>query len=285
MFMILPLVFLLCFTFSCQKAEEVAEEVEQIETASYALNKGIRIHFEIEGSGQPLILQHGLSNSLEYWRDFGYTKILKKYYKLILIDARGHGKSDVPKDPEVYDTSIMAKDIIAVLDHLNIDKAHYLGYSMGGYIGFDLAERYSERFYTLIIGGAQPYPEDFSDARKLVEAGTSVTSVILDFWDSVSAPLKQETRRQLLEHNPIPIRALFAKDRPDMSHILSSMKMPCLVYVGEDDVPKFKKAKECVKHMTNGTFVSFPGLDHFEAQVRSDLVLPHIMKFLADNSH
>jgi pimeloyl-ACP methyl ester carboxylesterase len=63
------------------------------------------------------------------------------------------------------------------------------------------------------------------------------------------------------------------------------MKMPCLVYVGEDDVPKFKKAKECVKHMTNGTFVSFPGLDHFEAQVRSDLVLPHIMKFLADNSH
>ena len=205
---------------------------------------------------------------------------MKQNFKLILIDARGHGKSDVPEDPEVYDTSVMAEDIIAVLDHLNIDKAHYLGYSMGGWIGFDLAELYPERFYTLIIGGAHPYPEDLSPVRKLVE---SEMSVILDLWDNVSAPLKQETRKQLLEHNPAPLRAIVAKDRPDMSHVLPSITMPCLVYIGKDE-DRLEGAQECVKHMPNGTFVSFPGLDHLEAQVRSDIVLPQIVKFLADKS-
>lgn len=279
--MIIPLVILLCFAFSCQKqGEEVAEEAAQAETARYAVNKGVRIHYEIEGSGPPLVLQHGWSNSLEYWRDFGYTEVLKQDYKLILIDARGHGASDVPKDPEAYDTSFMAEDIIAVLDHLHIDNAHYLGYSMGGWIGFDLAERYPERFYSLIIGGTHPYPESLAFIRKLVEGEMSV---ILDLWDNVSAPLQQKTRRQLLEHDPAPLRACVAKDNPDMSHVLSSMTMPCLVYVGEDD-DRLEGAKECATHIPNGTFVSLPGLDHLEAYVRSDLVLPHIIQFLDGKS-
>jgi pimeloyl-ACP methyl ester carboxylesterase len=202
--------------------------------------------------------------------------VLKQDYKLILIDARGHGESDVPKDPEAYDTSFMAEDVIAVLDHLHIDKAHYLGYSMGGWIGFDLAERYPERFSSLIIGGTHPYPESLAFIRKLVEGEMSV---ILDLWDNVSAPLQQKTRRQLLEHDPAPLRACVAKDNPDMSHVLSSMTMLCLVYVGEDD-DRLEGAKKCVTHIPNGTFVSLPGLDHLEAYVRSDLVLPHIIQFL-----
>ena len=280
LFMVIPLVLLLCFTFSCQKGEEVTEEVEQSETSLYALNKGIRIHYEIEGSGPPLVIQHGWSNSIEYWRDFGYAEVLKQDYRLILIDARGHGKSDIPKDPEAYSTSIMAEDIIAVLDHLNIDKAHFLGYSMGGWIGFDLAELYPERFYSLIIGGADPYPEDLAFARKLVEGEMNI---FLDLWDNVSAPFKPETRRRLLEQDPAPLRAIAAKDRPDMTHVLSSMTMPCLVYIGEDD-ERLEGAKECVSHMPNGTFVSFPGLDHLEAYIRSDLVLPPIIEFLTNAS-
>lgn len=90
-------------------------------------------------------------------------------------------------------------------------------------------------------------------------------------------------RRQLLEHDPAPLRAIVAKHRPDMSHVLSSMTMPRLVYIGEDD-DRLEEAKECVRYMPNGTFVSFPGLDHLEAQVRNDLILPQIMKFLTDTS-
>ncbi|UCE38755.1 MAG: alpha/beta fold hydrolase, partial [Thermoplasmata archaeon] len=125
----------------------------------YVENNGVRIYYEIEGKGPPLVLQHGWSNSLEYWRDFGYIEPLKEDYRLILIDARGHGKSDIPDDPEAYEMDLMAEDVITVLDHLNIGKAHFLGYSSGGWIAFHLAKIAPERFTSFIIGGAHPYAE------------------------------------------------------------------------------------------------------------------------------
>jgi len=61
---------------------------------------------------------------------------LKDDYQLILIDARGHGASDKPHDPEAYRTETMVADVVSVLNDLNIEKAHFLGYSMGGQIGW-----------------------------------------------------------------------------------------------------------------------------------------------------
>lgn len=65
---------------------------------AYADNNGIRIHYQVEGDGPPLVLQHGYSDSLESWYEFGYVDKLKSQCQLILIDARGHGASDKPHD-------------------------------------------------------------------------------------------------------------------------------------------------------------------------------------------
>ena len=62
----------------------------------YANNHGIRLHYQVEGAGPPLVLQHGFSDSLESWYEMGYVTPLKQDYRLILIDARGHGASDKP---------------------------------------------------------------------------------------------------------------------------------------------------------------------------------------------
>ena len=58
-------------------------------------------HYRVEGDGQPLVLQHGFTDSLETWYDTGYVNGLKRQYWLILIDARGHGASDKPHEPDV----------------------------------------------------------------------------------------------------------------------------------------------------------------------------------------
>jgi pimeloyl-ACP methyl ester carboxylesterase len=63
---------------------------------AYADNNGVRIHYQVEGNGPPLVLQHGYSDSLESWYDFGYVEQLKSERQVILIDARGHGASDQP---------------------------------------------------------------------------------------------------------------------------------------------------------------------------------------------
>jgi pimeloyl-ACP methyl ester carboxylesterase len=60
----------------------------------YATHDGTRIHYQVEGGGEPLLLYHGLTGSAARWRDTGYTAGLGNDYQLILIDARGHGQRD-----------------------------------------------------------------------------------------------------------------------------------------------------------------------------------------------
>lgn len=77
----------------------------------HAWNDKVRIHYEVEGSGPPLVLQHGITQTLDAWRRAGYVDALKSRYRLILVDARGHGASDKPHDPTAYRLASRAGDI------------------------------------------------------------------------------------------------------------------------------------------------------------------------------
>jgi pimeloyl-ACP methyl ester carboxylesterase len=132
---------------------------------SFVNNSGVRIHYQVEGAGPPLVLHHGMSDSLASWQEYGYAGPLKKDYQLVLVDARGHGDSDKPHDRDAYTLPLRVADVIAVLDELGIGKAHYLGYSLGGWTGLGLAKYAPERLQSLIIGGAQPYGHSFEAFR------------------------------------------------------------------------------------------------------------------------
>src|SRR5215467_2730373 len=98
----------------------------------YANHHGIRIHYQVDGDGPPLVLRHGFMSSLKSWYLCGYVDSLRTDYQLILIDARGHGGSDKPHDPTAYDLSLQAGDVVAVLDDLHLATANFWGYSGGG---------------------------------------------------------------------------------------------------------------------------------------------------------
>ena len=250
----------------------------------YVDNNGIRIHYHIEGEGTPLVLQHGLTSSVLRWYEFGFVDALKNDYKLLLIDARGHGDSDKPHDAEAYDQKLMASDVIAVLDAENIDRAHYMGYSMGGSIGFAIAESFADRFHSLIIGGMHPYPLDaagLSDRIERIKTG-GMEGYVADM-ESGGDAISPERKAQLLANDPEAIigASLGLVQRPDVSPVLPTMTMPCLVYCGDAD-GLHVGAAECVKHMPNVTWLSLPDLDHSQAMERSDLVLPHVRKFLRE---
>jgi pimeloyl-ACP methyl ester carboxylesterase len=123
-----------------------------VETVPYASNRGVRIHYEVEGNGPPLVLVHGLLSHLEEWHELGYVDSLKKDFTLILVDMRGHGRSDKPHDPEAYKLRLLVADVIAVMDALNISKTHFLGYSLGGRMAFALASaRVATRPFTVLL--------------------------------------------------------------------------------------------------------------------------------------
>ena len=246
----------------------------------YASNQSVRIHYEVEGAGPPLVLQHGGLDCIESWYELGYVHALKTDHQLILIDARGHGASDKPHDPNAYRLQWMVEDIIAVLDTLHIPKAHFWGYSMGGWIGFGLAQYVPGRFSSLIIGGQHAYARSFALRRQQVRSGieqgieafvTSLGATYGSFWPGFKARLFTTDLAAELARS---------QDVPSLDEVLPTMTMPCLLYAGEADA-NYPGVKECLQHIPNVTFFSLPGLNHPETFVQSHLVLPHIRKFLA----
>jgi pimeloyl-ACP methyl ester carboxylesterase len=123
----------------------------------YADNNGIRIRYEVDGSGPPLVLHVGFAGWLENWADAGYVAALRETNRLVLLDPRGQGRSDGLPDPAAYAANNRVGDILAVLDAEGIDRAHFWGYSMGGHVGYALGRLAPGRVRSLILGGASPF--------------------------------------------------------------------------------------------------------------------------------
>src|SRR5262245_31091352 len=249
---------------------------------SYTNNQGVSIHYQIEGAGPALVLQHGFTDSLESWYELGYVEALKHNYRLILVDARGHSTSDKPHEPTAYEHKLLVADLIAVLDDLTVPTAHFFGYSMGGRIGFALAKYAPERFSSLIIGGAHPYQQtrEQFDARLQILKKGQEGMVILTAADSPT----RKARRLANDVEALIASWIGRMDGPGLEEVLPTMIMPCLLYAGEADAA-YPGVKECITHMPNVTFFSLPGLNHTQAFMQSNLVLPHITKFLESCLH
>ncbi|MDO8749575.1 MAG: alpha/beta fold hydrolase [Dehalococcoidia bacterium] len=250
----------------------------------FASNSGIRIHYEVEGEGPSMVLQHGFTTSLEGWRAAGYVDALKGDYQLILVDARGHGASDKPHAPEAYEGTFMAGDVVAVLDDLGIDRARFWGYSMGGRIGFFLATHFPDRFHCFVLGGISPHfrPEERQDVAIGFEAmKRGGLAAYIAVRERTAGPLPPEQKARILANDA---EALFAVwEAMDRTHglwdRLPGIPVPCLLYTGGDDA-RFAGAKEAAAFIPRAEFFSLPGLNHGQGMARSDLVLPRVRKFL-----
>lgn len=116
---------------------------------------GVPIHFTDEGHGPPVVLVHGFAASAEHnWRAPGVAAaLLAAGRRVIAFDARGHGASGKPHDPAAYDRDAMAGDVLRLMDHLGIDRADLVGYSMGGFTSASLLAKHPERFNSVILAG------------------------------------------------------------------------------------------------------------------------------------
>lgn len=249
---------------------------------------GVTINYDIEGQGPPLVLVHGFSGNRNSWRGYGFVDPLKTEYQLILIDARGHGESSKPHDPDAYDYRLLVDDVIAVIDDLNLTTVSYLGYSMGGTIGFGLGKYYPQRVQSLIVGGCSPFnrtdPTEPSPMLDLYEqAADQGVELIIDtfkIWFGSITP-EYEARLRNADVRAAAAQLRWMQDHsPDYGNDLSAMTMPFLIYIGEADEPA--EAQECATRLPNATFVMLPGLNHVQAAGASELLVPHIKTFLAE---
>ena len=242
---------------------------------AFANNEGVRIHYEVEGDGLPLVIQHGFSDSMETWYELGYVDALKGTRQVIMVDARGHGASDKPHDTAPYAKELQGADIIAVLGDLQIQRADYWGYSTGGRIGFALAQYAPECIRSLIIGGAAGDGRSrIGDRfREAMQAGGA--AAIPALWGT---PLPAKLRARPIANDVVAMDACRV-DSLGFANILPRMTMPCLIYAGSAD-PIYPVVEATVAEMPNVSFFTLPDLGHAEGFLRSDLVLPRVIEFL-----
>jgi len=228
----------------------------------YANNQGVNVHFEVKGSGLPIVFNHGFPRDRTTW--YPYAEQLEDQFTCILIDGRGMGLTDKPHEIEAYTFERKVSDTLAVMDDLHIDKAVYWGYSMGGGIGWAAARYAPERFHAFIIGGSEPFR---------TEADKDL--------------IRQSAARIRGNPNGFPgqdVEALYASQMgstigPNFEDVLPTMTMPTLIYVGGDDY-RCEAITRAAGLIPNVTFAILPGRDHTPAHQDVDGVVAYAIPFL-----
>lgn len=238
-----------------------------------------RIYFEVDGEGYPLLLHHGFSQSLDTWRHLGYADALRRQRRLVLIDARGHGRSAKPHGGSAYSLEERVNDVIAVLDSLRIPRVDFLGYSMGGWIGFGLAQHAPERLRALIVGGAHPFADaSWREAFQHVDGADE--DAFLGAFEATICDRIPEAARELVLANDLRALAASATDRPSIEAVLECLRVPCLFYAGDRDA-RHDLVRSCAERVRGSVFLSISGAGHVESLMRPHLSLPHICAFLS----
>jgi pimeloyl-ACP methyl ester carboxylesterase len=261
----------------------------------YANNNGVKIYYEVEGEGPPLILAHAMTGSLNSWRRDGYVNALKNDYQLILFDARGHGQSDKLRVASAYDVNLMVDDVTTLLDYIGLKKAHYFGYSLGARVGYWLATHHPDRFLSFILAGNTPYsnPEGIVKGLQFIEGQQKLRlsdpeEYLQRIQIQLGRPMTDQERNVLLSRDPEAVISIINSflNWPFLSDSeLGTISLPCFVFCGDlDESGSYAGAKKSAEHIPNAKFLSCTGLGHIQAQTKIDLVLPHIKEFLAQVS-
>jgi 3-oxoadipate enol-lactonase len=205
---------------------------------------GIELNYVVEGNGPWLVMSHSLACDLTMWDE--QAAVLRRNFKVLRFDTRGHGKSDAP-DGE-YTLDMLAYDVHGLLQGLGVDRCHWVGLSMGGMIGQTFALKYPGVFRTLTLADTtSKYPAEawplWQDRIKIAETKgmEPLAQPTLERW--FTEPFRKSNAaavdaiRKLIVATPVAGYAgcCHAIPKINLTARLKEIKCPILVIVGADD--------------------------------------------------
>jgi pimeloyl-ACP methyl ester carboxylesterase len=233
----------------------------------------VSLFFTEQGSGEPLILLHGFPLNSTIWRT--QQQRLSDHCRVITPDLRGHGRS--PVNDEIYEMDLLARDVIELMDHLNLPQAVVMGHSMGGYVTLALARLAPHRLKAIGLIGSQAMA-DTEQARNsrydlIDEIKIHGSAVVADaLLPRVFAPLeledettKEQTYQMMLNTRPVAlINALKGMAiRPDSTALLGELDCPVLIIAGDKDaIIPLERAEAMATPLKNGALVTIENAGH-----------------------
>jgi pimeloyl-ACP methyl ester carboxylesterase len=217
---------------------------------------GTRLYFEETGAGTPLIFVHEFAGDYRSWE--AQMRFFGRYFRCIAFNARGFPPSDVPEDGARYSQAHARDDIVAVLDHLKIDRAHIVGLSMGGFATLHAGITYPQRARSLVIAGCGYGAEPDKKAKFQAECDAAAASFEADWGAAAKKYALGPTRVQLQNKDPrgwaefaaqlaehsargqaLTMRGVQMK-RPSLYELVDAMRkieLPTLIVTGDEDDP------------------------------------------------
>jgi pimeloyl-ACP methyl ester carboxylesterase len=233
-------------------------------------SNGVRLRYVEQGQGPAIVLMHGYTGTADrHFLANGVFANLAKDHRAIAIDLRGHGKSAKPHVPSAYGDE-MARDVVRLLDHLKIQRAHVLGYSLGGFIASRLATLHPERLISVVYAASLPFQttdtfmDKFAeDSIKELESDTPFKSLAIALQPPGSKPPPDDEIRKavapLVAANDVKALAALWRGFKTLAvspQQLTAVKVPSIVITGSAD----------------GNAVGVPGLNKTQPQIRTVVV-------------
>jgi len=208
----------------------------------FAAINGIDLYYKETGQGEPIVFIHGLGETANSWRhQIGH---FSPSYKVIAMDLRGHGQSGT--DEEFITMELLARDVLALMDHLGIDQAHFVGHSMGGIVSQAIAAHHADRMLSMALSdsaGYYPPPMGTTGLETRLKNIDCLTMaemavVIAEGACRPNAPAEviEEVRALFAANRKEPYRqATISTLTADYREYHSKMRLPTLLMVGEFD--------------------------------------------------
>lgn len=242
---------------------------------------GVRYNVEQCGDGFPLVLLHGFTGAASTWKPF--CPIWGQHSTLLMVDLIGHGETESPGDMARYDIKKAAMDLKELLDQLGIEKADFLGYSMGGRTAITFASLFPERVRKLVLESTTPGMVNYEDREARIQQDHKLADKIeneglerfIDFWESIPlfksqlnlpAEVREQIRSQRLRNDPVglanSLRGMGTGVQPSWWDKLEVFGFETLLITGELDEKFYRIATDMASRLPNPTHLTINGCGH-----------------------
>ena len=251
---------------------------------SFAISPdGIRVAYDVSGTGPAILLLHGGGRTRRNWHEVGYVERLKSDFKVIAVDIRGNGESDKPTDPAYYTTDKMGQDLLAVADACGVERFTIWGFSYGGNIGRYLAAQ-SKRVDKIIIMGIPFGLGASGDFRRSIEDSRAHWAPIVQAQRDGTLDLKSLSQddQDHLQRTNVPVTLAWLSAMLDWAAIEpADLRCPTLWLVGSENKNAMASLQECEGALKESRVQVHvvEGLNHLQEFTEIDKVLPAMRAF------
>lgn len=236
------------------------------ETGSYIADDGARMYYEMCGKGEPLVLLHGNGEDLHSFEPL--LPILSEWYRVILPDTRGHGKSERGHAKLTYQQ--MAMDVRSLLVSLGLQSAHFIGFSDGGIVALILGAYYPALCDRMVIAGANISLEGLRIPIRIGFTASWVANSIASFVSASAAQKREQLELMLRQPN-------LTEDE------LGQIESPCLIMAGEHDIIRRQETRRIAGAIPLSDLVIVSGAGHSLVGKKMHEIVSYMIGFLSDD--